>query len=153
MPWLHTRYSKLAFILIAIGLPVSFLIGIPWLKQQPDSVVYLLAGLAATGTVVSSFMLAIQEDQKCDEWHRSAARFSSQWGWLAGAGGVAILLSIPAFQSAIVALAGSLANVVAPDEKVALMAFTVGFMSVVFAQMVCTLLLSAGWRYWMSRSE
>ena len=68
MPWLHTRYSKLAFILIAIGLPVSFLAGIPWLKQQPDSVVYLLAGVAATGTVVSSFMLAIKEDQICDEW-------------------------------------------------------------------------------------
>ena len=153
MPWLHTRYSKFAIVIVAIGLPLSFVAGIPWLKQQPDSVVYLLAGLAATGTIAASFLLAIREDQKCDEWHRSAARFSSQWGWLAGAGAVAILLSVPPFQDAIVVTAGSLANVVDPDDKVALMAFTVGFMSVVFAQMIFTLLLSAGWRYWMSRSE
>lgn len=153
MPWLHTPYSKLAFILIMIGLPISFLVGIPWLKQQPDSVVYLLAGTAATGTIVSSFLLAIGEDQKCDEWHRSAARFSNQWGWLAGAGGIAILLSVPQFQDAIVEIAGSLANGVEPDRKIALMAFTAGFMSVVFAQALCTLVLSAGWRYWMSRSE
>lgn len=153
MPWHHTRYSKLAYIAIAIGLPLSFIAGIPWLKQQPDAVVFLLAGAAATGTIAASLLLAIREDQECDEWHRNAARFSSQWGWLAGAGAVAILLSVPAFQNAIVVTAGSLAGIVEPNHKVALMAFTVGFMSVVFAQTLFTLVLSAGWRYWMSRSE
>ena len=104
----------LALTTIMIGLPVMFIAAIPWLKQQPESVVYLCAGIAATGTVVASFVLAIQK---------------------------------------IVAVSGSLGDVAAPDRKLVLMAFTGGFMSVVLAQMVCTLLLSAGWRYWMSRSE
>ena len=153
MSWLNAPYSKPAFAMIAIGLPILFIAAIPWLKQKPDSVVYLFSGLAATGVVVSSFLLALQKDQKFDEWHRSAARFSSQWGWLAGAGAVAILLSVPPLQNAIVALSASLGGVEAPDRTLVLMAFTVGFMSVVLAQMICTLLLSAGWRYWMSRSE
>lgn len=153
MSWLNAPYSKLAFVMIAIGLPILFIAGIPWLKQQPESVVYLFAGLASVGTIMASLLLAIQKDQKYDEWHRSAARFSSQWGWLAGAGAIAILLSVPALQNAIIAVSGSLGEVAAPDKKLVLMTFTVGFMSVVIAQMVCTLLLSAGWRYWMSRSE
>ena len=153
MSWLNKPYSMLALTTIMIGLPVMFIAAIPWLKQQPESVVYLCAGIAATGTVVASFVLAIQKHQKFDEWHRSAARFSSQWGWLAGAGTIAILLSFPALQNAIVAVSGSLGDVAAPDRKLVFMAFTGGFMSVVLAQMVCTLLLSAGWRYWMSRSE
>lgn len=153
MSWLNAPYSKLFLGMIAIGLPILFIAGIPWLKQQPESVVYLFAGIASAGTVIASIVLAIQKDQKCDEWHRSAARFSSQWGWLAGAGAIAILLSVPPLQNAIVTVSGSLGDVAAPDKKLVLMAFTVGFMSVVIAQMVCTLLLSAGWRSWMSRSE
>jgi len=153
MSWLNSTHSKLAFVSIGIGLPILFIAGIPWLKQQPDSVVYLCAGIAATGTVVASFLLAIQKDQSFDEWHRSAARFSSQWGWLAGAGVIAILLSFPPLQNAIVAVSANLGNVAAPDRTLVLMAFTIGFMSVVFAQMICTLLISAGWRFWMSRSE
>ena len=138
MSWLNKPYSMLALTTIMIGLPVMFIAAIPWLKQQPESVVYLCAGIAATGTVVASFVLAIQKHQKFDEWHRSAARFSSQWGWLAGAGTIAILLSFPALQNAIVAVSGSLGDVAAPDRKLVLMAFTGGFMSVVLAQMVCT---------------
>lgn len=153
MSWLNSTHSKLAFVSIGIGLPILFIAGIPWLKQQPDSVVYLCAGIAATGTVGASFLLAIQKDQSFDEWHRSAARFSSQWGWLAGAGIIAVLLSFPPLQNAIVAVSGNLGDVAAPDRTLVLMAFTIGFMSVVFAQMICTLLISAGWRFWMSRSE
>lgn len=153
MSWLNSPHSKFALVLIGIGLPILFVVGIPWLKQQPDSVVYLCAGVAAVGTVVASLLLAMQKDRKLDEWHRSAARFSSQWGWLAGAGVIAILLSFPPVQNVIVAVSGSLGDVTAPDRTLVLMAFTVGFMSVVFAQMICTLLISAGWRFRMSRPE
>lgn len=153
MSWPHSPFSKFAVALIGIGLPILFVAGIPWLKHQPDYVVYLCAGVAASGTVVASLLLAIQRDREFDEWHRSAARFSSQWGWLAGGGVIAILLSFPTFQNAIVAVSGGLADVTAPDRTFGLMAFTVGFMSVVFAQMICTLLISVGWRFWMSRSE
>jgi hypothetical protein len=153
MTWLHTSQTKLAAIIVAFGSPILFIAATPWLKQQPDAVVYLFTGLAASGTILASFVLAIQKDQKLDEWHRSAARFSSQWGWLAGAGLVAVLLAVPALQNLIVALAGRLADVSSADQQLVLMAFLVGFMSVVLAQMICTLLLSAGWRYWMSRSE
>lgn len=153
MSWLNSPQSKLVFVMAGIGLPISFIAAMPWLRHQADSVVYLFAGIAATGTVIASFLLAIQKDQTFDEWHRSAARFSSQWGWLAGAGLVAILLSFPPLQNTIVSISGSLGDVPDPDKVLVLMAFTVGFISVVIAQMVCTLMLSAGWRYWMSRSE
>ena len=153
MSWFNSTHSKMAFVSIAFGLPILFVAGIPWLKQQSETVVYLCAGIAATGTVLASFLLAIQRDQSFDEWHRSSARFSSHWGWLAGAGLIAILLSFPPLQDAIVAVSGNLGNVAAPDRTLVLMAFTIGFMSVVFAQMICALLISAGWRFWMSRSE
>ena len=55
MSWLNKPYSMLALTTIMIGLPVMFIAAIPWLKQQPESVVYLCAGIAATGTVVASF--------------------------------------------------------------------------------------------------
>ncbi len=78
--------------------PLAIFASIPWLKQQPDGVTFLLTGLAATLTIVASFALAIGYDRQIDEWHRSAARFASQWGWTAGAGLVALLLALPPFR-------------------------------------------------------
>ncbi len=132
--------------------PVSILVSIPWLKQQPDGVVFLLSGTAAALTVVASFVLAILHDRKIDEWERSNARFSSQWGWTTGAGLVALLLALPPFRDLIVSLVANLADVPNPDHKLVVLAFTFGFGGVVLAQGVCTTLLALGWVFWKSRA-
>ncbi len=88
-----------------------------------------------------------------DEWHRSAARFSSQWGWLAGGGLVAVLLALPPIQSLIVSSAATWSQSPDPDQKLVLLTFTLGLMAVVATQAVSTLLLSLGWRFWMSRND
>jgi hypothetical protein len=132
--------------------PISILAAIPWLKQQPDGMVFLLSGVAAALTVVASFLFAILHDRRLDEWERSNARFSSQWGWTAGAGLVALLLALPAFRDWVVSLAADLADAANPDHKLVVLAFTFGFGGVVFAQGVCTALFSIGWAFWKSRA-
>jgi len=151
MTWLSAPYSKVLLAIIAIALPSSFLISLPWLKQQPDWVIYLCTAIAAIGTIICSLLLAMRQYQRCDEWHRNAVQFSSHWGWLAGGALVVILLAIPQLQSSIVALSGVLGDVSAPDERLVLMTFILGVICVIFAQTICAMLFSAGWRYWMSK--
>ncbi len=136
---------------IMIGAPVSFLIAIPWLKQQSDGVVFLLAGIASAIAIATSFAFAILHDRQLDEWQRSNARFSSQWGWAAGSGLVALLLALPPFRDFIVSWTTSLAEAPDPNKKLVILAFTFGFGAVVIAQTVCTALLSIGWAFWKSR--
>jgi len=136
---------------IMIVAPAAFLIAIPWLKQQPDNVVFLLAGIAATVAVVSSFVFAVLHDRQLDEWQRSNARFSSQWGWAAGSGLVALLLAVTPFRDFIVAWTTSLAEGPEANQKLVILAFTFGFGAVVIAQTVCTALFSIGWAFWKSR--
>jgi hypothetical protein len=144
----------LVALLVALAVipPIAFVAALPWLKQQPDALVFLFAGIASTLTVVASFLLAILQDRKLDEWNRSNARFSSQWGWTAGASLVALLLALPPFRDLIVSLAASWAQTPIPDQKLVLLTFTFGFMAVVVSQLVCTAVLSIGWAFWKSRS-
>lgn len=151
MTWLRTSYSKILLLIVAIGLPNSFLLAIPWLKQQPDWIVYGCTAIAATGTIACSLLLAMRQYQRSDEWHRSAVQFSSHWGWLAGGSLVVILLAVPHLQASIIALAGRLGDVSAPDERLVLMTFILGVICVILAQTICALVFGAGWRYWMSR--
>ena len=148
----NKRPKAIAGILMVL-FPISFLIAIPWLKEQPDTVVYLFSGIAATGTVVSGFVLAIFKDQELDEWHRGAARFSNQWGWLAGGGLVAILQGIPPFRSVVVHISSSLAGSADSSSAQVAFAFMLGFMAVILAQVICILALHKGWRFWMSRES
>lgn len=144
-------FGAAAFAFIA---PISFLVSIPWLKaQQSDALVYLCAGIAATLTILASFVLAILGDRKMDEWHRSAARFSIQWGWLGGSGFVALLLAIPPVQDLIASMASSFSNNGSIDREAAILIFTAGFMAVVVAQAICIQTLSVIWRTRMSRPE
>jgi hypothetical protein len=132
--------------------PIAVFVAIPWLKQQPNNVVFLLSGLAAALTIVASFVLALLHDRKIDEWQRSNAGFSSQWGWTAGASLVALFLALPPFRDWIVSLAANVADVPNPDQKLVVLAFTFGFGAVVVAQGLCTALISVGWALWMSRA-
>lgn len=140
------------FAALMIIPPISIFAAIPWLKQQPDGLVFLISGIAATLTVVASFALAILHNRRLDEWHRSAARFSSQWGWTAGACLVALLLALPLFRDLILSVVTSWAPATHPDEELVVLVFTLGFMVVVVAQLLCVGLLSVGWSFWMSRS-
>jgi hypothetical protein len=150
----HRRARPRLFALVvALCLvpPISILASLPWLKQQPDDLVFLFTGIAATLTVAASFLLAILQDRKLDEWNRSNARFSSQWGWTAGASLVALLLALPPIRDLIVSLAASWAQAPNPDQKLVILTFTFGFMAVVVAQLLCTAVLSIGWTLWKSR--
>ena len=147
---LNIRPKTLATSLMVL-FPVSFIVAVPWLREQSVPSVQIFAGIAATGTVVASFVLAVLKDQDLDEWHREAARFSNQWGWLAGSGLIAILQGIPAFQTLIIDIASGLVAQTESSDTQVLFAFALGFMAVILAQMICILALSKGWRSWMSR--
>ena len=91
------------------------------------------------------------KDKDLDEWQRGAARFSNQWGWLAGSSLVAILQSFPAFRHLVIDAASGMAAGAGSSDQQIVFAFALGFVAVVLAQMLCILLLNQGWRFWMSR--
>lgn len=142
----QSRLPARALLAVMIVTPMALLSSLPWLKQQSQGMAYLAAGIASTLTVLSSLALSVLHDRRLDEWHRSAARFSSQWGWTTGACLVALLLALPPFQDLVVSWAPP------AHREMVLLAFVSGFMAVVAAQLVCTALLGVGWTYWMSRS-
>lgn len=151
---LHLQNSKYPYTwasVLTLVAPISFLLAIPWLRQQPDSIVYLCAGITATITVVGSIVVAIFKDRELDEWHRTAARFSNQWGWLIGAGLVALLLALPPVHDLLFNLSIAVSKGHHPDRTLVLMIFTFGFMITVLAQSACMMLLNAVWRSRMSR--
>lgn len=132
--------------------PVCFVLAIPWLRQQPEDLVFLLTGVTVTATLLAAFALAVLRDREIDEWHRTAGRFAVQWGWAAGASLVALLLAAPPVRDAIASVVALGAEGVEVDREAVVLAFTLGFMAVVLAQLACVVLLSAGWIWWMSRS-
>ncbi|MCZ8193678.1 hypothetical protein [Brevundimonas sp.] len=140
-----------ALVALMVLPPVAVVAAIPWLKQQPDGLVFLLTGIAAALTVLASTALAVLHDRNIDEWQRSNARFSSQWGWTLGAGLVALLLALPPVRDLIVSVAAVWGGVPSPDPALVIMTFTFGFMAAVVAQLLCTIVLSLGWNAWMSR--
>jgi hypothetical protein len=137
------------FLALCIIPPIAFVAAIPWLKQQPDHVVFVVTGIASTLTVMASIGLSVLSDRRMDEWQRTNARFSSQWGWTAGAALVALLLALPPVHDLIVSLAANMAP--NPDRGMVLIVFTAGFIAVVMAQVLCTVLMSIGWTMWKSR--
>lgn len=145
----RSRVQVLAVVMVLP--PIAIVAAIPWLRQQPDGLVFLLTGIGAMLTVLASLALTILNDRQIDEWQRSNARFSSQWGWTVGAGIVALLLAVPPFRDLIVSGAEIWGGIPNPDSRLVIMTFTVGFMAVVVTQALCTMLLSLGWHMWMSR--
>jgi hypothetical protein len=132
--------------------PVSIVASLPWLRQQADETVFLFTGIASALTVIASLLLAMLQDRHIDEWQRANVRFSSQWGWTAGASLVALLLALPPFRDWIVSVVASVAQAPNADQKLVVLTFTFGFMTVIVAQIVCIAALSLAWTFWKSRA-
>lgn len=143
---------KVLFGALMIIPPAAVLVSIPWLKQQPDGLVFLLTGAAAALTIAASFALAVLHDRHIDEWERSNARFASQWGWAAGGGVLGVALALPVVRGAIVTLAASMTGVSNPDQQLVVLVFTAGFIATILTQLACIVLLSFAWVYWKSRA-
>lgn len=152
----QTRVPHLALLALAIVPAIGFLAAIPWLKEQPDAVVFLAAGIVTVLAVAAGLAHSILSDRAQDEWHRSGARFASQWGWLMGLCLIALLLALPPVHDLLFSIvswaAVNLANAPAPDREVVLLTFTFGFVTVSIIQIISTMLLAIGWFSWMSRA-
>ena len=143
--------QSLLFIMMIVP-PVVFVAALPWLRQQSQGLVLLVTGVAATLTVVTSIALAILYDRTIDEWQRSNARFSTQWGWTIGGGVLALILILPPVRDLIISGAAIWGGTSNPDARLVITTFTFGFMATVLAQALCTILLSLAWGVWMSRA-
>jgi len=146
-------FSKVLTAAVAVVLPAAFLLSLPWLRTQPDGLVYLFAGLAALGTVGASLLLAVIKDREIDEFHREGERFSIQWGWLSGSASFAILMAVPVVQDLVIAAAAAISGIAAPDKKLVLLTFMAGFVAVLFMQTICTIAFSLLWHGRMARSD
>ena len=146
-----SRPVRALLIAVMIVAPLSVFASLPWLKEQPDGVVFVFTGIASTLTVLAARAFGILQERGLDEWHRSAARFSSQWGWLAGASLVALLLAWPPVRDLVVSLSANLAGIADPDQKLVVLAFVFGFIATVLAQLMCTAVLGMIWASWKLR--
>lgn len=150
------RPSKLPlkmFLLVALVIaPIAFFASIPWLKEQPDDLVFLVGGTTSIVTVALSFWLSILQDRQLDEWNRANAGFANRWGWTTGACLIAVLLALPPFRELIVTLIAGWTDRPDVDPETVMITFTFGFMAVVMAQLFSTVVLSAIWGMWMSRA-
>lgn len=151
-----SKVPNLALVALAIVPGVGFLAAIPWLKEQPDAVVFLAAGLVTVVAVVAGMAHSIMSDRALDEWHRSGSRFASQWGWLTGLCVVVLLMALPPVHDLLFSIvswaAVNLAHAPVPDREVVLLTFTFAFVTVSMIQTISTALLAIGWFSWMSRS-
>ncbi|WP_306251056.1 hypothetical protein [Parvularcula sp. IMCC14364] len=136
-------------ILVVLA-PLAFLASLPWLSNQPDAIVFLATGIATTIVVIGSLIIAAVKDQEMDEWHRSAARFASQWGWISGGSLIAILLAVPAVHDALLGVVMLFADGPSLEEDLVLMIVTLSFMAVIATQAICTVALNMLWRARMS---
>jgi hypothetical protein len=131
-------------LLAVAGTAIGFAVSFPWLLQQPPEMIVQVAGIAVVLIVVETLALFVLIDRGTDEWHRSAARFSSQWGHMAGLG-LVLLLLVPLSQ-----WLGSWAP--HGEQRFVQLGFMFGFLVVMIAQVVCVALMRVGWTFWMSRS-
>jgi hypothetical protein len=137
-------FPMIVLLLVLAGTAIATAAAFPWLLQQPREMLVPLLGIAVTLIVVASFTFSVLSDRQTDEWNRSAARFSSQWGYMAGLI-LALLLIFP--------LSNWIASLV-PDGYQAFvrLGFGFSFLAVLIAQVVCVALLRVGWTLWKSRS-
>lgn len=151
-----SRVPHLALFALAFVPTIGFLAAIPWLKQQPPSTVFLAAGIVTVLAVAAGLTHSVLSDRAQDEWHRSGARFASQWGWLTGMCVVALLIALPPVHDLLFSVvswaAVNLAHAPVPDREVVLLTFTFAFVTVSIIQTISTMLLAIGWFSWMSRS-
>jgi hypothetical protein len=140
------------FVALCLAPGIAVVAAIPWLKQQPDDLVFLLSGIVVAVTITASLVLAIVHDRGMDEWERSNSRFSSYWGDAAGTSLVALLLAAPPFRDWVVSVVANWADASNPNQKLVILAFVFGFMAVVIARVAFMALLSIGWAFWKLRS-
>jgi hypothetical protein len=151
-----SSHRKVQPLLVALLLALCFVPGatvfasLPWLKQQPDNLVFLITGIAGFVTILASLALSIVFDRRMDEWERSNSRFSSFWGDAAGTSLVALLLCLPAGREWIVDTVANWADAARTDQLV-ILGFVLGFVAVVGSRVVCMAVLSIGWTLWKSR--
>lgn len=154
MSWRRRSRPLLFGLLVALCFApgIAVVASIPWLKQQPDDLVFLLSGIAGAVTVAAGLALGVIHDRHLGEWERSNSRFSSYWGEAIGTSLVALLLLVPPFRDLIVSVVANWADAPNLDQKPVVLAFVFGFMALVIAKTVCMAFLSIGWALWKSRS-
>lgn len=151
----HRRSRSLiyALLLALCVVPIiAIFAALPWLDRQPDELVFLLSGIAATLVLASGLALDILHDTHLDEWERSAQRFSIKYGWGAASALIALLINLPPIHDLIVQGAAVWGGVPNPDRRLVLTTFTFGFMAVVVTQAVFMALMGIGWVCWKSRA-
>lgn len=144
-------WLKAVLIAAMIAPPIVIVALLSWLKQMPETFVFAITGVAGAMTVLASYALSVIHDKNIDEWDRTNARFSSQWGWTAGASLVALLLNLSAFRDWVVAVITKFTKIAVPEPTVIITTFTFGFVTLVIAQLLCTAILSMAWAFWKSR--
>lgn len=146
------RWLLMLFAAIMILPPFLLFTNLAWLKQQPEGVALTIAGVMAVVVVAASLTLSVIHERRQDEWHRTGSRFSAQWGMAIGTCVVAVLLVAPPLQEAIVSLISGMAGDSAKREyKLVILAFVLGFCTVVLVQGLCTGVVYLIWSRRMSR--
>lgn len=135
---------------LAVITPISFVIAIPWLKAQPDPVVFMVTAIAVAAMVLASTIVTTRTFGDLDEWQRAGVHVAIRWGGIIGSGIAVIAVALPFVQRK-VAIAASALSGAATDVTTTTLAFTAGVCAVIMLQTVATMIMLFAWRIRMAR--
>jgi hypothetical protein len=141
----------LALIAGAMILPtLVFLAGLPWL-QQHQALAFLVAGVTAIVVISAGLAFSFVAERRQDEWSRSGSRFASHWGVMIGTCLTGALLVSPVIQDALVSFVTRMTDDdTDPRYRAVILAYSIGFCTVVVIQGLCSVVLHIGWKIRMS---
>lgn len=141
-------FTTARLMALTFTVPAIFLASMPWLRHQPDMVIYAATALTAFWALAGGGIAAISADRDSDEWERSGSRFSHLWGGLTGSGIVALMLALPPIHDLLVLMAARIQGTASSeiDRTMVILVFTAGYLAVVLTQVACTLLFMLVWR-------
>ena len=115
-------------------IPVAFFASLPWLKQQNDAIFLGVNAAAAILLMGYSVFLAARLNRRLDEVEITGGRFAQTKGMTIGTIAAVLVMLSPPSMNALVDLANTVGA--GSPEKAVRVGIPIGFMLVVFLQMV-----------------
>ncbi len=123
---------------------IAFFAALPWLKAMSDALALTITAAVVVIVMGYANYLAFRAQRGLDEVQQAGAAFATRWGASVGQAAFGLLLVLPPFKDAAVAIVGKIAA--SPvDGTVVLVSLALAFCTVVILQAIGTVVVQAFW--------
>lgn len=135
------------WILPAVLVLVAFFAALPWLKTIGRPMALLVTAAVVIFVMGYARYLSFRAQRAMDEVQRAGGAFAAEWGVPAGQAAFGLLLVLPPFKDFATAIVSKFA--VDPgttvDGTIVVFSLALGFVGVVFLQIIGTVIVQAIW--------